>query len=242
MKKYLLISVFCVCAALSATAEEQNVVPIDEVNQVQTDQWMGQNCASAEEMNDSNDETSGQQSFNKLPNTFHLQDGQMEVMTRIGDVVEGTSYVPRPIRPTRPPRIIDGEFEESAALSDLINSLIDAKGRGHDSYSLSLSSLWNPVFETTAGGYVKKPIKPGSGGSTNGSSGIEDLIKPFIYGGGSPLPRVSTSHGSKPAGDVNNDGVLNLDDVTSMVDSMLSNQNPDGIGNLTGLIDQLLGE
>ena len=56
---------------------------------------------------------------------------------------------------------------------------------------------------------------------------------------------VSTSHGSKPAGDINSDGVLNLDDVTTMVDNLLSNQNHgagNGIGDVTGMIDQLLGE
>ena len=67
----------------------------------------------------------------------------------------------------------------------------------------------------------------------------------MTYGGGNPLTFVSTSHGSKPAGDINSDGVLNLDDVTTMVDNLLSNQNHgagNGIGDVTGMIDQLLGE
>ena len=59
------------------------------------------------------------------------------------------------------------------------------------------------------------------------------------------MPQLSTGHGSKPAGDINSDGVLNLDDVTTMVDNLLSNQNHgagNGIGDVTGMIDQLLGE
>ena len=235
MKKQLLISAFCVCAALSAMAGEQGVERTDGLVATQTSQPQGQINSSADEMNASKDETSGQQTFNKLPKDWHLV-SELEIVTSsivtVGWQDEIKNIVPKPIRP---PKI--GGTGNSSTLGDLVNNVIDGKGGGHTSYSMV-----KPPVELFSGGYVKRPIKPGSG-SGGGTSSLEDLLKSMTYSGGGSF--VSTGHDSKPAGDINSDGVLNLDDVTTMVDNLLSNQNHgagNGIGDVTGMIDQLLGE
>ena len=235
MKKQLLISVFCVCATLSAMAGEQGVERTDGLVATQTSQHQGQINSSVDEMNASKDETSGQQTFNKLPKDWHLV-SELEIVTSsivtVGWQEEIKNIVPKPIRP---PKI--GGTGNSSTLGDLVNNVIDGKGGGHSSYSMV-----KPPLVLFSGGYVKRPIKPGSG-SGGGTSSLEDLLKSMTYSGGGSF--VSTGHGGKPAGDVNSDGVLNLDDVTTMVDNLLSNQNHgagNGIGDVTGMIDQLLGE
>ena len=241
MKKQLLISVFCVCAALSAMAGEQGVAPADELNREQIGQSKGKICTSAEEMNGSNDEMSGFQTSNSTSSFSRTGDWTcrdslglraLENVYIISLLQEPLNYVGKPIRPPK-----SGGTGESSTLIDLVNNVLNGKGGGHTSYSMV-----KPPVELFSGGYVKRPIKPGSG-SGGGTSSLEDLLKSMTYSGGGSF--VSTSHGSKPAGDVNSDGVLNLDDVTTMVDNLLSNQNHgagNGIGDVTGMIDQLLGE
>ena len=241
MKKQLLISAFCVCVALSAMAGEQGVAPADELNREQIGQSKGKICTSAEEMNGSNDEMSGFQTSNSTSSFSRTGDWTcrdslglraLENVYIISLLQEPLNYVGKPIRPPK-----SGGTGESSTLSDLINNVLNGKGGGHTSYSMV-----KPPVELFSGGYVKRPIKPGSG-SGGGTSSLEDLLKSMTYSGGGSF--VSTGHGGKPAGDVNSDGVLNLDDVTTMVDNLLSNQNHgagNGIGDVTGMIDQLLGE
>lgn len=249
MKKQLLISAFCVCAALSAMAGEQGVAPADELNREQIGQSKGKICTSAEEMNGSNDEMSGFQTSNSTSSFSRTGDWTcrdslglraLENVYIISLLQEPLNYVGKPIRPPKS----DGTGV-SSTLSDLVNNLLNGSGGGHTSYAKAYHFAFiDIILETSSGGYVKRPIKPGSG-SGGGTLSLEDLLKPITYRGKSPLPQLSTGHDSKPAGDINSDGVLNLDDVTTMVDNLLSNQNHgagNGIGDVTGMIDQLLGE
>ena len=249
MKKQLLISVFCVCATLSAMAGEQGVAPADELNREQIGQAKGKICTSAEEMNGTNDGMSGLQTSNNTFSSSRTGDWTskdslglraLENVIIVSFLQEPLNYVGKPIRPPKS----DGTGV-SSTLNDLVNNLLNGSGGGHTSYAKAYHFAFiDIILETSSGGYVKRPIKPGSG-SGGGTLSLEDLLKPITYGGGSPLTFVSTSHGSKPAGDINSDGVLNLDDVTTMVDNLLSNQNHgagNGIGDVTGVIDQLLGE
>lgn len=249
MKKQLLISVFCVCATLSAMAGEQGVAPADELNREQIGQAKGKICTSAEEMNGTNDGMSGLQTSNNTFSSSRTGDWTskdslglraLENVIIVSFLQEPLNYVGKPIRPPKS----DGTGV-SSTLSDLVNNLLNGSGGGHTSYAKAYHFAFiDIILETSSGGYVKRPIKPGSG-SGGGTLSLEDLLKPITYGGGSPLTFVSTGHGSKPAGDVNSDGVLNLDDVTTMVDNLLSARNNgtgNGINDVTGMIDQLLGE
>ena len=194
-------------------------------------------------MNGSNDEMSGFQASNGTSSFSRTGDmtcrdslglRALENVYIISLLQEPLNYVGKPIRPPK-----SGGTGDTSTLSDLINNLLNGKGGGHSSYAMV-----KPPVELFSGGYVKRPIKPGSG-SGGGTSSLEDLLKPITYRGKGPLPQASAGHGSKPAGDVNSDGVLNLEDVTAMVDSLLSARNNgagNGIGDVTGMIDQLLGE
>ena len=227
MKKYLLISAFCVCAALSAMAGEQRVERTDGLVVAQTSQPQGQINSSADEMGNYSDDMSSHESWNKnLSNLSLARLGLVCVINGFGGSVPRTIKRPKPGDEPDPCETIESTIRDILTNGGGNHSFV-AKHHGFDD-SVTLGS----------GGKVPKPIKPRT-------SNPGDQLTPMTYGGGSPLTFVSTSHGSKPAGDVNSDGVLNLDDVTTMVDNLLSARNNgtgNGINDVTGMIDQLLGE
>jgi len=236
MKKYLLISAFCVCAALSAMAGEQRVERTDGLVVAQTSQPQGQINSLADEMGNYSDDMSSHESckitYSGMASHYNITVAGISgpVYTTLGT----GGRVPRPIRPPKPGDEPDpGETIESTIRDILTN------GGGNHSFFAKHHGFDGPEIVTLGtGGKVPKPIKPRT-------SNPGDQLTPMTYGGGNPLTFVSTSHGSKPAGDINSDGVLNLEDVTAMVDSLLSARNNgegNGIGDVTGVIDQLLGE
>ena len=235
MKKYLLISAFCVCAALSAMAGEQRVERTDGLVVAQTSQPQGQINSSADEMGNYSDDMSSHESWNKnLSNLSWVNSLTVHVSGPVTTTLGFGGSVPRPIIRPKPGDEPDpGETIESTIRDILTN------GGGNHSFFAKHHGFDGPEIVTLGtGGKVPKPIKPRT-------SNPGDQLTPMTYGGGNPLTFVSTSHGSKPAGDINSDGVLNLEDVTAMVDSLLSARNNgegNGIGDVTGVIDQLLGE
>lgn len=234
MKKYLLISAFCVCAALSAMAREQRVERTDGLVVAQTSQPQGQINPSADEMGNYTDDMSSHESWNKNLSNSLASSLTVHVIGPVCVINGFGGSVPRPIIRPKPGDEPDpGETIESTIRDILTN------GGGNHSFVAKHHGFDGPEIVTLGtGGKVPKPIKPRT-------SNPGDQLTPMTYGGGNPLTFVSTSHGSKPAGDINSDGVLNLEDVTAMVDSLLSARNNgegNGIGDVTGVIDQLLGE
>ena len=236
MKKQLLISTLCACAALSGMAEEG--ITIMNQQSAATVQTQAQGTVPVGVMVDQGDSQSAQQAFNKLKTDLHL-DVSQSILGPLC-VINGNGYIGRPIgpRPGRP-----GGDDISGNLEDLLDR--------------KLSGLWSngsfakmrPSFPTSTCGYgvIRRPVKPGSS-DDDGVMSLEDLIRGTTKGGGggssfvasgSDGPLLSSPSGKGVAGDVNNDGLLSIDDVTSMIDRLANGWDGGSIADVADLIDLL---